>query len=634
MNVRETRSTSASPPPMTRSPITQNEPQQDTVDFATETANEGEYKRVESEQTLCDKSGAVSPKTEKFFSYHQKSSGDMREHRIKEDTGPQSLDEYEQEQPSNTEHGRQASPDIFHCRLSRPQGDDIELGPEPERKAVQWIDGQSSFVRFCFITCCCTTQLIVQGQLGMVMIPLHYIGDYLGTTDNGQLNWMVASYGLTVGMFLVASGRLGDLYGPKLIWALGYIVLISANIGTGFCKSPIPFDICRALSGVGSAMCLPNALAILGRTYPPGKVRNVTFAILGALAPAGWCMSGGVASLFAQFVDVRWIWWFVAIFIAVFLAIGLYILPPDQNLPPRSERHFDILGAILLALGLGLFNFCWNQASVVGWEAVYVYVLLIISIITFVAFFLWERRIGRKALVPLEVLTRKNLLVYLSLWLGWMSFGTFLLYTTLFIHDIRGYTLPLTMTAQTSPFVFGGVTAALSIPFLIHRLPGHVIFFIAMCAFMIGNILAATAPMDGTYWGNTFFSILIGVFGPDLSFATGQLIVSNSVDVEFQGIAAGLVSMITNYSYVALVIYFDAMFIFNSNSIGLGLTGTVERYVRGPENLSQSDLLYGYRVSFYFGTALAAMAVIVVGLFVRMPTEGKRLDDERKKAEH
>lgn len=92
--------------------------------------------------------------------------------------------------------------------------------------------------------------------------------------------------------------------------------------------------------------------------------------------------------------------------------------------------------------------------------------------------------------------------------------------------------------------------------------------------------------------------------------------------------------MVTNYSYVALVIYFDAMFIFNSNSIGLGLTGTVERYVRGPENLSQSDLLYGYRVSFYFGTALAAMAVIVVGLFVRMPTEGKRLDDERKKAEH
>lgn len=71
-----------------------------------------------------------------------------------------------------------------------------------------------------------------------------------------------------------------------------------------------------------------------------------------------------------------------------------------------------------------------------------------------------------------------------------------------------------------------------------------------------------------------------------------------------------------------------------SQSIGLGLTGTIERHVRGPDNLSLSDLLYGYRVSFYFAIALSALAVIVVGLFVRMPTEGKRLDDEREKAEH
>ncbi|KIR57651.1 MFS transporter [Cryptococcus bacillisporus CA1873] len=616
MNVRETKSSSTSPPTTIQPPVTQNESQEVILDIEKVASGEGECRRVESEQTLCDKSGAVSPKTENCFPYSQKPSGGLRELNIEEDSGRQSLGEDEQEQPSTTAHVREASSDIFRCQLSQPQAMDVELGSEPEREAVQWIDRHSSFFRLCFITCCCATQLIVQGQLGLTMIPLHYISDYLGTTENGQLSWMVASYGLTIGMFLVASGRLGDLYGPKLMWTLGFIFMISANLGTGFCKSPIPFDICRALAGVGSAMSLPNALAILGRTYPPGKIRNITFAILGALAPAGYCIGGGVASLFAQFVDVRWIW--CAIFIAAFLAIGLYILPPDENLPSRSERHFDVPGAVLLALALGLFNFCWNQASVVGWETVYVYVLLIVSIFTFLAFFLWERRIGKKALIPLEVLTRKNLLVYLCLWLGWMSYGIFLLYTILFIHDIRGYTLPLTVTAQTSPFFFGGIVAALSVPFLIHRLPGHVIFFTAMCAFMIGNILAATAPVDGIYWGNTFFSILIGVFGADLSFPTGQLIVSNSVDVEFQGTAAGVVSMITNYS----------------QSIGLGLAGTIERYVRGPDNLSRSDLLYGYRVSFYFAIALSALAVIVVGLFVRMPTEGKRLDDEREKAEH
>jgi hypothetical protein len=51
-----------------------------------------------------------------------------------------------------------------------------------------------------------------------------------------------------------------------------------------------------------------------------------------------------------------------------------------------------------------------------------------------------------------------------------------------------------------------------------------------------------------------------------------------------------------------------------SMSIGLGMAGTVEIYAapHGP-------LLKGYRSAFYFASALAAIAVIVVGLFVRMP---------------
>lgn len=251
------------------------------------------------------------------------------------------------------------------------------------------------------------------------------------------------------------------------MWTLGFIVMISANLGTGFCKSPIPFDICRALAGVGAAMscefyCLPGNIAFNDRwtKYPMplrssgGPIllaRSATLLLLssvhlhlqGIVSAAGWllylpnlstcdgfgglCESSSleVGILISEATPAS------AIFIAASLAIGLYILPPDENLPSPSERHFDVPGAVLLALALGLFNFCWNQASVVGWETVYVYVLLIVSFFTFLAFFLWERRIGKKALIPLEVLTRKNLLVYLCLWLGWMSYGIFLLYTIL-----------------------------------------------------------------------------------------------------------------------------------------------------------------------------------------------------------
>jgi len=96
-----------------------------------------------------------------------------------------------------------------------------------------------------------------------------------------------------------------------------------------------------------------------------------------------------------------------------------------------------------------------------------------------------------------------------------------------------------------------------------------------MVAFFAGILLAAFTQVEGSYWALTFTSLVVVTFGPgecrraagesrmklktllDLSFATGQLIVSNSGPFEYQGIAGGVVSMITNYSYV---VFTDALY--------------------------------------------------------------------------
>lgn len=72
---------------------------------------------------------------------------------------------------------------------------------------------------------------------------------------------------LTVGMFLVMAGRLGDIYGPRLIWAVGCTFMIVCNIGSGFATSAIGFDIARAVAGIGSALACKSCyhLPSLGR---------------------------------------------------------------------------------------------------------------------------------------------------------------------------------------------------------------------------------------------------------------------------------------------------------------------------------------------------------------------------------
>jgi MFS family permease len=64
---------------------------------------------------------------------------------------------------------------------------------------------------------------------------------------------------------------------------------------SAFSRSSIFFDFCRAMQGVGPAICLPNAVAILGRSYPPGHRKNIAFAMFAACAPVSAFISVDVA---------------------------------------------------------------------------------------------------------------------------------------------------------------------------------------------------------------------------------------------------------------------------------------------------------------------------------------------------
>jgi MFS family permease len=110
----------------------------------------------------------------------------------------------------------------------------------------------------------------------------------------------------------------------------GTILCVIANVASGFCTTKIPFNICRALAGVGVAgSCeslaaftispaadhgaVPNAIAILGKTYGSSRTRAIVFSILGALAPAGFVVGGLIGGFFTEEADTRWIWWFTQV---------------------------------------------------------------------------------------------------------------------------------------------------------------------------------------------------------------------------------------------------------------------------------------------------------------------------------
>lgn len=144
-------------------------------------------------------------------------------------------------------------------------------------------------------------QFTTQMALGQMLAILHIIGDHFGISSGGTLSWLIAGYSLTVGTFILFSGRLGDLFGWKRMLVIGYIwfALWSLVAGLAWYSNHVLFVFARVFQGIGPAICLPNGLALLGALYQAGPRKNMAFAAFGAAAPGGSIVGAVFAGLWA-----------------------------------------------------------------------------------------------------------------------------------------------------------------------------------------------------------------------------------------------------------------------------------------------------------------------------------------------
>ena len=213
-----------------------------------------------------------------------------------------------------------------------------------------------------FITVLCSTQLFVQGSFGYILIPLRIVGNTFGQSseaDAPKLAWHVAGYSLTVGTFILIAGRLGDIHGSKKILVSGWIWFGAWSLIGGcsaFTASAVFFDIARAFQGIGPAFLLPNALAIAGRTYPPGMKKNIVFSVFALTAPLGCCSAGLIGSALAQYLWWPWVMWIYTIGCFSIAVLAVIVIPQDNPNTLQRGQSFDSLGALAGVVGLLLLN--------------------------------------------------------------------------------------------------------------------------------------------------------------------------------------------------------------------------------------------------------------------------------------
>jgi EmrB/QacA subfamily drug resistance transporter len=199
----------------------------------------------------------------------------------------------------------------------------------------------------------------------IVSIAVPEIQKELGLTSTG-VQWAVNAYLLSLAALFALGGRLADTLGHRRMVVLGVIVFAGASAlcgatpkGAGAEAWIVTF---RAIQGAGGALLFPAALAIVVNTFElreRGKALASFFGIAGALTAVGPVLGGYLT---------EWTWraiFWVNIPVAIIALVLIYISKPQTLYKPA---RLDYRGAILIAAGVGLSVFGFQQSATWGWS--------------------------------------------------------------------------------------------------------------------------------------------------------------------------------------------------------------------------------------------------------------------------
>ncbi len=194
-----------------------------------------------------------------------------------------------------------------------------------------------------------SAQFVVVLDASIVNVALPSIGRALDFSQS-NLAWVVNSYVLTFGGFLLLGGRIADLLGRRRVFMGGLIVFALASLAGGFATTEGQLIAARAVQGLGAAILSPAALAIVTTTFSDGAERNKALGVWGAVAGSGGAAGVLLGGVLTDSLGWEWVLW-----VNVPIALGAAALAPaliGESRSTSASRTFDVAGAVSITASL------------------------------------------------------------------------------------------------------------------------------------------------------------------------------------------------------------------------------------------------------------------------------------------
>jgi EmrB/QacA subfamily drug resistance transporter len=381
----------------------------------------------------------------------------------------------------------------------------------------------------------CASQFMILLDVTIVNVALPSIQRELDVSA-GSLVWTINAYVLPLASFILVGGALGDRYGRKRVFALGFALFTLFSVGCALSTSDHLLIAFRALQGVGAALLAPLSLSILVDAFEPER-RPWAIGIWATIAGLGFGLGPVLGGALIEAFDWSAIFW-VNVPIGVAGLVATLARVRESRDP--TPRRIDLVGAALSAGALFCLTLGLVETDDHAWTSAFTLTLLGAAVVLAAGFVVYEAR-HADPMLPLDFFRRRAFTVAnLDYLLMYAALTGTLFFVSLYFQNVKGF----------SALETGVSWLTMNVPFLLvspfagrlqQRLGARAVVVVGALLAGLGVLDLGLLGVDSTFLQAVPGYVLVGV-GYGAAVPAISAVAMGAIEVQRAGVASGVLN--------------------------------------------------------------------------------------------